>query len=195
LTDEADLDAATLMPTNNMRPEGSVMPEPDHAVEPAHPFRAFWETGELGVWIDAMAPEVVLHSPLITAPFRGRRSAAELYGVLFDRLDGFEAVDEFSTGPSYVCFWRADVGGRRIEGADFIRSNAQGKIDEVRVLIRPLVSIAAFAQGVGPPLAAKQGRLRGVLVGLFNIPFRFVAVLTDVVAPRLVLRRRTEGEE
>ncbi len=171
------------------------MPETDRAVEPAHPFRAFWESGELEVWIDALAPDVVLHSPLITAPFRGRQTATELYAVLFDRLDGFEVVDEFSTASSYVGFWRANVGGRRIEGADFIRSNAQGKIAEVRVLIRPLVSIAAFARGIGPPLAAKQGRLRGVLVGWFNIPLRLLAVLTDVVAPRLVLRRRTEGNE
>ena len=48
------------------------MPETDFAVEPAHPFRAFWESGELEVWIDALAPDVELHSPLITAPFRGR---------------------------------------------------------------------------------------------------------------------------
>jgi hypothetical protein len=132
---------------------------------------------------------------LITAPFRGRRTAAELYGVLFDRLANVAIVDEFSSASSYVCLWRADVGGRRIEGADFIRSNAQGQIAEVTVLIRPLVSLAAFVQDVGPRLGAKRGRLRGVLVGVFNIPFRFVAVLTDVVAPRLVLRRRTEVEE
>jgi hypothetical protein len=162
---------------------------PDLAREPTHPFRAFWESGDLEVWIDALAPDVVLHSPLITAPFRGRQTAAELYGVLFDRLDNVEVVDEFSTGTSYVCFWRADVGGRRIEGADFIRSNAEGKIAEVRVLIRPLISITAFARDIGPPLAAKQGRLRAVLVGLLNLPLRLVAVLTDLVAPRLVLRR------
>ena len=166
------------------------MPDTDLAIEPAHPFRAFWESGDLGVWIDALAPDVELHSPLITAPFRGRQTAAELYGVLFDRLRDFEVVDEFWTGSSYVCFWRADVGGRRIEGADFMRSNTEGKIAEVTVLIRPLVSIAAFARDIGPPLAAKQGRLRGVLVGLFNIPLRCLAVLTDVVAPRLVIRRR-----
>jgi hypothetical protein len=166
------------------------MPETDLAVGLTHPFRAFWESGDLEVWIDALATDVELHSPLITAPFRGRETAAELYGVLFDQLDDFEVADEFSSGSSYVCFWHADVGGRRIEGADFIRSNAQGKIAEVTVLIRPLVSIAAFARGTGPPLAAKRGRLRAVLVGLFNIPLTVLSVVTDIVAPRLILRRR-----
>ena len=65
------------------------MPEIDLAVGPAHPFRAFWESGDLEVWVDALAPDVELHSPLITAPFRGRGAAAELYGVLFDRFDEF----------------------------------------------------------------------------------------------------------
>jgi hypothetical protein len=171
------------------------MPEIDPVVGPAHPFRAFWESGDLQVWIDALAPDVELHSPLITAPFGGREAAAELYGVLVDQLDDFEIADEFSTGSSYVCLWRANVGGRRIEGADFIRSNAQAKIAEVTVLVRPLVSIAAFARGVGPPLAAKQGRLRAVLVGLFNIPLRLLSVVTDLVAPRLVLRRPPERDE
>jgi hypothetical protein len=171
------------------------MPKTDLAVGPAPPFRAFWESGDLEVWIDALAPDVELHSPLITAPFRGRETAAELYGVLFDRLDNFEVAHEFSSGSSYACLWHADVGGRRIEGADFIRANSEGKIAEVTVLIRPLVSLAAFARGTGPALAAKQGRLRAVLVGLFNIPFRVLAVVTDAVAPRLVLRRRSEGDE
>ena len=171
------------------------MPEIDPVVRPAHPFRVFWESGDLGVWIDALAPDVELHSPLITAPFRGRKVAAELYGVLFDQLDDFEVADEFSTGSSYVCLWRANVGGRQIEGADFIRSNAEGKIVEVTVLVRPLVAIAAFARGVGPPLAAKQGRFRAVLVSLFNIPLRVLSVVTDLVAPGLVLRRRPEGDE
>jgi hypothetical protein len=155
-----------------------------------HPFRALWESGDLEAWLDACEPDVVLHSPLITAPFRGRESGAELYGVLLETLDGFEIAGEWSAGDSYVCIWHADVGGRRIEGADFIRSSSTGKIAEVTVLIRPLVNLAAFASAVGPPLAAKQGRIQAILVRLFNLPLKVVLTLTDIVAPRLVIRRR-----
>jgi hypothetical protein len=164
-------------------------PHPDHASGSIHPFRAFWETGDLGAWIDALEPDVELQSPVLTTPFRGREEAAELYGVLFETLHDFVVAEEFSTGNSYACLWHADAGGRRIEGADFIRSNPGGKIAEVRVLIRPLVSIAAFASDVGPPLAAKRGRARAVVMRLFNLSLRIIFAMADAAVPRLVLRR------
>jgi hypothetical protein len=163
--------------------------DPDLANESIHPFRALFETGDLGAWIDMLEPDVELHSPLITTTFRGRETAAELYGVLLEHLDNFEIAHEFSAGRSYVGFWHADVGGRRIEGVDFIRSNPRGKIAEVRVFIRPLINSAAFASGIGPPLAEKRGRLRAILVRFFNLPLKVVLALTDKVAPRLVIRR------
>jgi hypothetical protein len=52
-----------------------------------------------------------------------------------------------------VFCWRADCGGKTIEGVDVVRVNEDGQVDEIRVLIRPLVSIALFAQTLGPPLA------------------------------------------
>ena len=48
------------------------------------PFGEGWRTRDLDRWIDALAPDVVLHSPLLTTPFQGREVARELYGVLFD---------------------------------------------------------------------------------------------------------------
>jgi hypothetical protein len=154
-----------------------------------HPFRALWETGDLGVWIDALDPDVELHSPAITTPFRGREVAAELYAVLLETLEDVEIVEESAAGDGHAFLWRANVGGRRIEGADFIRTNLRGKIAEVRVLIRPLVGISAFASGVGPPLAAKRGPVRAAIVRLFSFPLRILFALADIVLPRLVLRR------
>jgi hypothetical protein len=81
------------------------------------------------------------------------------------------------------------VGGRQIEGADFIRSNEAGQLTEIRVMIRPLTSIAAFASSTGPQLAAHRGPIRSVLVRIFNLPFRGLAIALDLIAPRLVLRR------
>jgi hypothetical protein len=170
--------------------EDTLNQNPDPDLGSLHPFRTFWETGDLGAWIDACDPDVELQSPLITAPFQGRESAAELYGVLMETLDDFEISGEWSAGDSYVCFWHAGIGDRRIEGADFIRSNSQGKISEVKVLIRPLVSLAAFGSAVGPPLAAKQSRIRAILARLLNFPLTLLLTLTDIVAPRLVIRRR-----
>jgi hypothetical protein len=154
-----------------------------------HPFRAAWRTRDLDAWADVLAPDVVLHSPVLTRPFRGREAAIELYGVLFDALGDFDITDEFAAGDSHAFFWRADAGGRRIEGADLLRFDDHGKISEVRVLIRPLVDIAAFAGAVGPPLAGKRGRIRAPLLRFLTLPLRAILAVADTVASRLTQRR------
>lgn len=127
-------------------------------MDDVHPFRAAWQTRDLDVWIDSLAPDVVLHSPIIQSPFEGREAARELFAVLFERLGDFEITHEFAAGDSHAFYWRATGAGRRIEGTDLIRTNQDGKIDEITVFMRPLVSIGAFAVAVGPALAASRGR-------------------------------------
>jgi len=132
---------------------------------------------------------VELHSPVVTTPFRGREAAAELYGVLFSAFGDVDLTDEFAADDVHAFFWRADVNGRRIEGADLLRSNQRGEISEITVLIRPLVDIAAFAAAVGPALARRRGRLRSVAVRLLTLPLRAILAAADVVASRLTQPR------
>lgn len=153
-----------------------------------HPYRRAWETRDLDEWIDELAEDVVLHSPMISEPFRGRGAARELFGVLFDVLHDVEITHELTDGATHAFFWRANVTGGAIEGADLIRGDAQGKIDEITVLIRPLRSIAAFAAATGPPLAGKRGRLRRPLVRVMTLPLRALLSLVDVLAARLIHR-------
>ncbi len=151
-----------------------------------HPFRRAWRTRELDPWIEALSHEVVLHSPVVRTPFRGRSAAIELYGVLFEIFGEVEITGELANTDSHAFFWRAKVAGRVIEGADLLRYDAQGKIAEVRVLIRPLVDIATFAAAIGPPLAAKRSSTRGVLVRLLTLPLKGILSVADVVASRLI---------
>jgi hypothetical protein len=154
-----------------------------------HPFRAAWETRDLDAWVAALAPDVVLHSPVVTEPFRGREAAAELYEILFERFGEVELTHEFGEGDTHVFFWLADLGGRRIEGTDLLRTNERGEIDEVTVMIRPLVDIGLFAGAVGPPLARRRGAVQAFVLTLLTLPLRGLLALADVVAPRLTQRR------
>lgn len=154
-----------------------------------HPFRTAWRTRELDAWIEALSPEIVLHSPVVRTPFRGRSAATELYDVLFETFGEVEITGEFADTDSHAFFWRADVAGRAIEGADLLRYDAQGKIAEIRVLIRPLVDIATFAAAAGPPLAARRSPTRGVLVRLLTLPLKGILGAADIVASRLIQTR------
>lgn len=151
-----------------------------------HPFRAAWRTRDLDTWIEALSPEIVLHSPVVRTPFRGRPAARELFDVLFEQFGELEIVSEFADTGSHAFLWRAAVGGRLIEGADFLSYDEDGKIAEIWVLIRPLVDIALFGSAIGPPLAARQSPARGALVRLLTLPLRLILTVADTVASRLI---------
>jgi hypothetical protein len=151
-----------------------------------HPFRAAWETRDLVAWADALAPDVVADSPMLTTPFAGRDTVVELYSVLFETLADFQINHELGDGDARAFFWHATAGNRRIEGVDLVRINEAGKVCQITVWIRPLVAIAAFGSAVAPPLAAKRDRLRGQLARLISAPLRWVMALVDLIAPRLV---------
>jgi hypothetical protein len=154
-----------------------------------HPLRAAWQTRDSGPWAQALAPDVVLHSPVIRSPFRGRRAVVELYEVLFDTLTDVEISDELLDGRTQAFFWSARVGRRRIEGADWLRHDAQGQIREITVLIRPLADIAIFAAAAGPLLAAKRGAGRSLVLRVLSLPLRAMLELADRAAARLIQRR------
>jgi hypothetical protein len=152
-----------------------------------HPFRVAWRTRDLDAWIEALSPEVVLRSPVVRKPFRGHSAARELYGVLFETLGEVEITAELAGAEdTHVFFWLAEVAGRRIEGADLMRYDEQGRIVEIRVLIRPLVDIAMFASAVGPPLAARRSPAMGVLGRLLTLPLKGILTLVDLAASRLI---------
>jgi SnoaL-like domain len=154
-----------------------------------HPFRAAFETRDLDAWIGALAPDVVVHSPIIRTPFTSRDAVAELYGVLFNALGQLDISDEFAVGDSHAFFWRVDIDGRWVEGADVVRHDEHGMICEITALIRPLADIAVFAAAVGPPLARKRGWLRVPLLRLLTLPLRAILIIADAIATRLVQRR------
>jgi SnoaL-like domain len=152
-----------------------------------HPFRTAWRTRELDAWIEALSHEVVLHSPVVRTPFRGRSAATELFGVLFEVFGEVEITRELADNTdAHAFFWRANVAGRVIEGADLLRYDARGKIAEIRVLIRPLVDIATFAAAIGPPLAARRSPARGALVRLLTLPLKGILSVADIVSSRLI---------
>ena len=87
---------------------------------------------------------------------------------------------------SHAFFWRAEVGRKRfIEGTDLLRYDEHGKIAEVWVMIRPLTSIAMFAAPIGPPLAARDSRARGMLIRLLTLALQGLLTVVDVVSSRL----------
>ncbi len=153
-----------------------------------HPFRVAWRTRDLDTWIEALSPEFKVYSPLMSTPRSGRTTARELFGVLFEAFGEMEIVNEYADNDSYAFIWRGDIGGRLIEGVILLRHDERGKIAEMKVLIRPLAHLMAFASAIVPRLAAQRGPIRGVLLRLIAIPVKAVVAFADDAGPRFLLR-------
>jgi ketosteroid isomerase-like protein len=151
-----------------------------------HPFRTAWRTRDLEQWLGALAPDVVLHSPLIRATFEGRPAAERLYSVLFKRLGTVDIVDELEDGRTAWFSWRTDIRGTTVDGGDLITSDPSGAVLDIRVFVRPLVGLAAFTEAIGPDLARTNGRVHGHLVTAISPAARAAASALDIAVTALV---------
>ena len=131
-----------------------------------HPFRAAFATRDLAAWSEELAEDVVTFSPMLRTPFEGKETLTNLYRVLFSTFEDFEITDEFVSGDRAAFFWVGKMKGRAIHGADLVRTNAEGRVCEITVLIRPLLAIADFAAATGPAFARRLGRLRSCVARL-----------------------------
>ncbi|MDX6286379.1 MAG: hypothetical protein QOG53_1864 [Frankiales bacterium] len=151
-----------------------------------HPFAVAWRTRDLDTWVAALAPDVVLDSPLLRKPFCGRRDAADVFGALFASFTEFEITAHLSQAESHVFFWRGVIGSREVTGVDHLHGDANGQIDRITVYIRPLVGLGDFAAVLGPALARRRGRTRQWVSRVVTPPVRAIFAAIDAVASRLV---------
>jgi hypothetical protein len=146
-------------------------------------------TRDQHAWAQALAPDVVAYSPVISRPFRGREEVAEVYGVLFEVFGDVHFTDELRGGAAHAYHWRGEIGGRTIEGNDLLRYGDDGLIREIRISIRPLVDIGVFAAAAGPPLARLRGPVNALVLRVLTVPLTLMLSAVDALAPRLAQRR------
>ena len=115
-------------------------------------FRTAVEAGDLDGMVDALAEDVVFHSPITFKPFEGRESVAMLLGVVFRTFEDFRYTDELDGDEVKALVFRAKVGDKQVEGLDLLRFDAAGKIADFTVMVRPLSAAMALAEAVGKGL-------------------------------------------
>jgi SnoaL-like protein len=112
-------------------------------------FRTAVEAGNLDAMIDALADEVVFHSPVTFKPFEGREAVGTLLGVVSRTFEDFRYTDEFDADGCKALIFQARVGDKQVEGIDLLRFDDEGKIADFTVMVRPLSAAMALAEQVG----------------------------------------------
>jgi ketosteroid isomerase-like protein len=126
-------------------------------------FKAAVEAEDPEALTEALADDVVFRSPAVFKPYEGR----ELVGAILTQgamrvFEGFRYVDHLEDGDTAMLIFSARVGDRELDGLDLLRFDADGKVRELTVMVRPMSGLGALAEamarrfeeaGIAPPAA------------------------------------------
>jgi hypothetical protein len=120
-----------------------------------HPFRAAVEAGDVDAALATLADDVVFHSPAVFHPYEGRDTVGALLHLVFETFEDFRYTDELQGADgTHGLVFRTRVGERELEGLDLLREDADGRVADFTVMIRPLSGLVALAQALGPKVEA-----------------------------------------
>jgi hypothetical protein len=94
--------------------------------------------------LDALlADHVVFHSPVVHTPQQGKPITKLYLGAALQVLnnDSFRYLRQIVGESDAVLEFTTEVDGIHINGVDIIHWNADGKIDDFKVMVRPLKAI------------------------------------------------------
>ncbi|NUP27901.1 MAG: nuclear transport factor 2 family protein [Nocardia sp.] len=115
-----------------------------------HPFRKAVEDRDSAAMEAQLAHNVVFTSPVAFKPYPGKPlTAAILRGVL-RVFEDFRYIREIADpgGRDHALVFEATVAGKRLTGCDFLHFDADGKIDDFMVMVRPLSAATALAEAM-----------------------------------------------
>jgi hypothetical protein len=78
-----------------------------------------------------------------------------------ETFEDFRYVRTFTEddGRGHVLMFTASVGGRALEGADFVSLDDAGLVSEFRVMIRPMTGLVSLAEAMAPRVAGPLAEL------------------------------------
>jgi predicted SnoaL-like aldol condensation-catalyzing enzyme len=110
-----------------------------------HPGIAAWHAymqGE-GDLAALLAEDAVFHSPVVHTPQAGKAKVMAYLGAAAVVLgnESFRYVRELIDGDDVCLEFTAEIDGIQINGIDLIRFDADGKIIDFKVMVRPLKAV------------------------------------------------------
>ncbi len=122
-------------------------------------WHAYFETHDKAMLWDMLAEDAVFHSPVVHTPQAGRElvfayltAAGNVFG------DGeFRYVREINDSDSMMLEFESEIEGIKINGIDLIRWNAEGRIQDFKVMVRPLKAVNKVWEKMAAMLDAMKG--------------------------------------
>ncbi len=106
------------------------------------------DTGDLQAML---AEDVVFRSPYVWRPYHGRQATWLILSTVLDVFQDFAYHRELIDGDNWALEFSARVGDLSLKGIDLIRLDADGRIVEFEVFVRPFNGL----QALGATMAAR----------------------------------------
>jgi hypothetical protein len=109
-------------------------------------------------------PEVTFRSPMAFKPYASAKAVNLILSTVIGVFEDFAYHRELATddGLNAVLEFSARVGDKQLKGIDLIRFDAEGRIVDFEVMVRPLSGLQALGEQMGQRL--------GPLLAAFNRP-------------------------
>ncbi|HLN78040.1 MAG TPA: nuclear transport factor 2 family protein [Nocardioidaceae bacterium] len=122
-------------------------------------FREAVESMDIDRAVSLMTEDVTFRSPVVHKPYQGRDAVAVILRAVAKVFEDFRYDREIGAedAPDQALVFRAKVGDREVEGADFLHVDDAGLIDEFFVMIRPLSGAMALAEAMRAELERAAG--------------------------------------
>lgn len=124
-----------------------------HAPVMTRSFREAVEGRDLDAAVALLADDVTFRSPAVFKPYVGKPAVETILRTVFTVFEDFHYVRELTDAHGDALVFTARVGDRSLEGCDFLSLDAEGRITEFAVMVRPLSGLTALAEEMGRRLA------------------------------------------
>ncbi len=109
-------------------------------------FRSAAEAKDFSQVDELFAEDAVFRSPVVFKPYEGRDAIKVLLGAIVQVFEDFRYTAHVETGDTAVLVFAARVGDRELEGVDILRFGDDGRIEEMKVMLRPMSGLMAVGE-------------------------------------------------
>ncbi len=104
---------------------------------------------------DLLDANAVFRSPMAYKPYQGAQMVNVILNTVIQVFENFAYHRQLvsADGQSAVLEFSATVGDRQLKGIDMVQFNAEGKIVDFEVMIRPMSGLQALGDEMGKRLA------------------------------------------
>ena len=103
---------------------------------------------------EALADDVLFHSPFLWKPKEGKATAMLYLSSAVRVLEDFTYHRQFVGDNAVVLAFSARIGTLSVKGVDIIQFNAEGQIVDFEVMVRPAKGLQAVAAAMTQQLAS-----------------------------------------